>query len=98
MAMLASRTEKKLVPMEVAGSPMEGGSVHIEGLALADGVARFEAFAKVPLSVQALPAPGWVFAGWKNGTDDPVLVVDPADQRKMTAVFRRAAGSGDNGL
>lgn len=98
MAMLASRTGKKRVPMEVACSPMEGGSVYIEGLAIADGEARFEAFAKVPLSVQALPAPGWVFAGWKNGTDDPVLVVDPADQRKMTAVFRRAAGSGDNGL
>lgn len=98
MAMLASRTRRKLVPMEVAVEPREGGSVDLEGLALADGEARFEAFAKVPLSLQALPAPGWVFAGWRNGTDDPVLMVDPADQRKVTAVFRRAAGSGDNGL
>lgn len=98
MAMLSARTRRTIVPMEVAALPVEGGSVHVGGLALADGQARFEAFAKVPLALQALPAPGWVFAGWKNGTDDPVLVVDPADQRKVTAVFRRETGSGNNGL
>lgn len=98
MAMLAARMRRKLVPMEVAVSPSAGGTVHVEGLALANGKTRFQAFAKVPLELQALPAEGWVFVGWKNGDDDPVLVVDPADQPKVIAVFRRSAGSSNNGL
>lgn len=98
MAMLASRARRKIVPMEVAVSPLAGGTVHVEGLALANGKTRFEAFAKVPLELQALPTEGWEFVGWKSGNDDPMLVVDPADQSKITAVFRRAIGSSDNGL
>ena len=48
-------------------------------------------FRNMPLRLEAVPAPGYVFVRWESGgykTDNPVLSLKPAGDTFVTAVFR----------
>ncbi len=44
------------------------------------------------LSITALPAPGYAFAGWSDPTlpDTATVTLDPAGERPLTAIFAPA--------
>ena len=51
-------------------------------------------FRGVPVELEAIPEPGYAFAGWSNRADlglQPLISINPTDPETYTALFERAA-------
>jgi hypothetical protein len=96
---LAKYTGRTLRTLTIAAEPAQAGTILVEGLPLATDRAVMRAFAGTPLTLTAVPVPGMEFAGWKGANDgDPVLRVDPANAKHVTARFRPVGLSRQHGL
>lgn len=86
---LSRRTGLALRDLEVQVQPPGAGRVMAEGLMLAGPRCLMRVFNGVPLELQAIPAPGMEFAGWRGaeGNGDRVSVGALRDTR-VTAIFR----------
>lgn len=91
---LASASGHELVRLRTSCHPAWGGFLELAGVPVGEAVS--EQFAGLPLSVRAVPAAGWEFAGWK-GLDEggPDVVIDPGATRRLQAVFRPIGSGGD---
>lgn len=95
---LARHTGLALHPLSVSVEPAGSGTVLIEGLAIDGDRSEGLHFAGVPLDLQALPAPGMRFVGWKGLDGEGADVrIDPARHRHVKALFQ-AVGSDAHGL
>lgn len=95
---LSEKTGLALRTLSIAVEPAGAGTVLIEGLAMEGDRSEGRHFAGVPLHLQALPAKGMRFVGWKGVEGDGADAwVDPARQRHVKALFQRV-GSDAHGL
>ncbi|MCB0780437.1 MAG: CotH kinase family protein, partial [Flavobacteriales bacterium] len=93
MEYLAIATGRQLIRLRTTCEPEEGGSLTLEGVPASP---RSQQFAGTPLTITAVANEGWEFAGWKRMEEgSAVVVVDPAHQRQMRAMFRKAGSRAD---
>lgn len=90
MAHLAQRTGRQLRTISIDVPPHEQGQVFLDGLALPPGKQRIRCFSGVAMQLEALPAGGAEFAGWKGGlADSPsTTMVLLSDNDRIKPIFR----------
>jgi hypothetical protein len=96
---LAGRLGSTARNVEAQVEPRGGGTLLVEGLTWTDHRATARFFPGIPLRMEAVPAPGMRFAGWR---DDPHgaarRMVDPAQVQRLRAVFVPDVASGGDHL
>lgn len=70
MKYLAGYTGKRLRSITIDVPNAEQGVVLLEGQCMEEGRTTFQSFDGIALQVQAFPAEGWEFAGWKSGREE----------------------------
>lgn len=61
------------------------GSLYIEGIPVEPST--FKLFPNIPVTVKAVPAPGYAFTGWTGATGGDTLTVTPAGGEALVANF-----------
>ncbi|WP_353568384.1 lamin tail domain-containing protein [Haloferula sargassicola] len=83
---------RPMSPMTFAASPAAGGSIRIAGVdmlpAYNDTVSLFD---NTPVEITAVPAPGYSFVSWSDGSTEPTLTVTLSGAMSLTANFASGA-------
>ncbi|MCC6839547.1 MAG: CotH kinase family protein [Flavobacteriales bacterium] len=96
---LTAKTGRQRVSIAVRVEPPNAGHVEVEHLFLTGDRRTMEAFAGVPLHVQAVAGEGMEFEGWEGAPGGlPQLVLAPDGNLRLTAVFRPLGLSRQGGL
>ncbi len=74
--------------------PMNAGTIGLSSIEV-DGPWTGEFFLGTPVTLTAIPAPGWLFSHWSDGSlpGTATVTVDPTDDYTLRAVFTPASGS-----
>jgi hypothetical protein len=70
MKHLAAYTGKRLRSITIDAPNAEQGTVLLDGQRMKEGRTIFQSFDGIALHVQAFPAEGWEFAGWKSEREE----------------------------
>ena len=90
MRHLADHTGRRLSLVTVEAPSPDLGRVFLEGLELPPGRQQVWCLGGVSMHLEAKPAPGVEFAGWKGVEGNaPVTVQDLSGNRQVKALFRR---------
>jgi len=96
---LAEHTGRAQCRLSVQVEPAGAGIVAVEGLALAGSRTAVEGFAGVPLQLEAKPAAGMEFDGWRGvAAQEAGITLAPQGNMRLVAVFRPQALSRKGGL
>lgn len=96
---LSGRTGHALRTLSLHVEPADAGSVYMEDLHVTSSARTMQVFADVPLHLQAIPATGMEFAGWKGlEAEGERAVCSPRRNMRVTALFRPAGLSRQGGL
>jgi hypothetical protein len=89
MRHLAGHTGRALRTVRLEAPEARTGTLRMEDLALPPGRHEVRCLAGVPVRLEAVPAPGHEFAGWKGiDAEGPAVTVDLARARSARPVFR----------
>lgn len=77
--------------LTITSSEMDAGDFYIEGVPMTVGLEDLTFFTDIPLTIKAVPRPGYLFAGWKNnGNTDEEVTITLSGDISLTAPFVKA--------
>lgn len=63
------------------------GDIYINDVKMCSGTDTLTFFKNIPLTIRAIPKPGYVFAGWKDISTDNEITLTLTDDKTVTAAF-----------
>ena len=85
---LSARTGRKLSTTMIIAPTADLGVVTLEGLPLTPGKHEVRCFQGIQMDLEAIPAEGVSFTGWKNREEgSPMLHLDLAKQKTIQPLF-----------
>ncbi|MGA0844896.1 MAG: lamin tail domain-containing protein [Luteolibacter sp.] len=85
---------RSMTTLDFAASPSSGGSIEIAGVPMLPEYSQsVSLFQSTPVELHAIPAPGFSFVSWSNGSTSPSITLSLSGAASITANFASGAES-----